>query len=62
VDLSQKEHYEKLHEEYKKLMSEYEELAEKEADTSIVNKKLDELTIKHKEINSVFSKMTNKQQ
>ena len=29
MDFSQKDHYEKLHEEYKKLMSEYEELAEK---------------------------------
>ena len=40
-------------------MSEYEELAENKADSNEVNKRLDELTEKHEEINQEFSKMTD---
>ena len=39
-------------------MSEYEELAENKANSDKVNKKLDELTEKHEEINKEFSKIT----
>jgi len=56
----QKEYYEKLNEEYKKWMSEYDELAENKAGNEIINKKLDELTEKHEEINKEFSKLTDK--
>ena len=59
MELSQKEYYEKLHEDYKNLMSEYEELNEKGEDKAIITKKLIQLNEKHKEITQEYSKIVN---
>jgi len=60
VSSTQKENYEKLHDEYKKLMAEYKEI-EKIGDSDKINKKINELSEKQKEIAKEFSNLTNKE-
>ena len=53
------EKYENLQDEYKKLFLEYEEIKKENPHSPLLEKKVEELDEKHKELKSALSKISN---